>query len=529
MGAGCAAAIKCKRPKADNVEPLQQSGHRQLLKVVSAADDDEEAHDLVAGCLPTRQYSPAQQLCQSLLADSGDSGNGCGSVPNGSAIEDRSSSTYRSESISRPKKFACSDEYSVASSTASFGEGVREGDAFNRQISEFSVASGSIVSSDDGSVDGPNFAKRSCRRRPKPLLVPIKQSEPVITSSSSLKPWEVQHRRESHCVVEKNEVAEWSMSTRYQEQCKKHALPLLAWLGKSRQAVDPPTVTARTGAKLLSTSGGDQHHLRCASKDLETTQNRRQSVQSEQGSFSGSRQMLLVFDWDDTLCPTHLISTDPRLNWAEMAPCFKDETMPLEPDSDSSPQAEGLLVDALRRHVEVVRVVLQAACSIGRVVIVTLAQTGWVETSARHFLPGLNEVLEELQIEVIYARTCLKRYEVFNAIADEMDVYMMMKQAAIATCIRKLRSKNCMIENVMTIGDAPIEHEALKELSWVTQQKWQCKTLKMEQEPSLQQLTTQLDVLAFWIQPLFLLDGDSHVDLSDSKDYSATCAMALKL
>jgi hypothetical protein len=237
--------------------------------------------------------------------------------------------------------------------------------------------------------------------------------------------------------------------------------------------------------------------------------------------------MLLVFDWDDTLCPTHLISTDPRLHWAEMAPCFKDETMPLEPDSP--PRADGLLVDALRRHVDVVRVLLHAACSIGRVVIVTLAEQGWVETSMQHFLPGLNEVLEELQIEVIYARTCLKRYEVFNAIADEMDVYMMMKQAAIATCIRKLRSKNCMVENVMTIGDAPIEHEALKELSWLTRQKWQCKTLKMEQEPSLQQLTTQLEVLAFWIQPLFLLDGDSHVDLSGSKDYSATCAMALKL
>merc|ERR1719162_565279 len=42
------------------------------------------------------------------------------------------------------------------------------------------------------------------------------------------------------------------------------------------------------------------------------------------------QETLILFDWDDTLCPTTFIHEDPRLKWFEKAPCFANEAIPLQ-------------------------------------------------------------------------------------------------------------------------------------------------------------------------------------------------------
>jgi hypothetical protein len=185
---------------------------------------------------------------------------------------------------------------------------------------------------------------------------------------------------------------------------------------------------------------------------------------------------------------------------------------------------------AFRRHIAIVKTVLKAACSLGRVAIVTLAKPGWVDISIQNFLPGVAEILEEYGIEVIYARECLKKFQIRTAALDEMDVFMLMKSAAMRQCIRRLYSSGRSWKNIMSIGDSETERDALSEVTFLhtqvdrkgAEKKCRCKTLKLPEDPDLQQLTAELEVLATWIQPLVLHDGDLAVDLDEIEECMST-------
>jgi hypothetical protein len=181
------------------------------------------------------------------------------------------------------------------------------------------------------------------------------------------------------------------------------------------------------------------------------------------------------------------------------------------------------MADALRRHVECVSTFLRAASEHGVPVIVTLAKPGWVDISSKHFLPGLEEVLNELDVKVVYARSVLPAWKMRSAVLNHMDVLQLMKQAAMHRCIKKFYNSrpDRSWKNIVCIGDSTTEHVALTEAVFTWPQPdgaepCRCKMVKLPEIPSLVQLTSELDVLRGHLHMLSNHDRDLHVDLSEA-------------
>jgi len=251
------------------------------------------------------------------------------------------------------------------------------------------------------------------------------------------------------------------------------------------------------------------------------------------GSSLHPEDTLIIFDWDDTLCPTTFIRKDLQLNWSDEPPCFANMTVPVRKGghldkSDSLP----MLDEVLRRHVEATAALLRFAARLGRVAIVTLAKQGWVEMSSKSFLPGLWPVLEELQIEIFYARNSFHRWKVRSALLDELDVFRLMKEAAMRRCIRRFDSHRPerSWRNVISIGDSWTEHDALAEVVMCqldiedvdSDKPCHCKTVKLDEEPHIFRLTVELEVMLGFMEAIFRHEGDLDLDLSDRESSVGT-------
>jgi len=125
----------------------------------------------------------------------------------------------------------------------------------------------------------------------------------------------------------------------------------------------------------------------------------RQTIESmtssgSQREFLKPEQTIILFDWDDTLCPSRWIrDNQPTLSFFRPAPNDEKYRKPLR---------------ELQANVEAL---VKLAMKMGRVVIVTNAMEPWVEVSCRNFLPLLMPLVT--QIPVIYARS------VFDTLACE--------------------------------------------------------------------------------------------------------------
>jgi len=268
-------------------------------------------------------------------------------------------------------------------------------------------------------------------------------------------------------------------------------------------------------------------------------------------------ETMIIFDWDDTLCPTTWIWEDPRLKWNEVAPCFSNPSMPAMPSEEGKSRAreatataegsdevvsassresatgrkEPTMIELLQNHVRAVIQLLRLAASLGKVTIVTLAQVDWVTTSVRNFMPELAELLEELSIEVVYARQLLPERSIRRAQEEESDVTRVLKTKAMSRVIKKFygtgtKSNERSWKNVLSIGDSAAERWALQDVilgrvqrdSSGAPKECRCKVLKLLSEPSLERLTAEVQVLLSWIPTVVMHDGDIDLDFGDMMD-----------
>lgn len=188
----------------------------------------------------------------------------------------------------------------------------------------------------------------------------------------------------------------------------------------------------------------------------------------------------IIFDWDDTLFPTwHVVQT-------------VEHTLP----------ADRAFHAALGKISDTVRELLTLAKSCGQVAIVTLSRRPWVANSANEFMPklGIEALLKELRIPVIYSRECVKPYMMRSPDGDfEEGVcpLTMAKEQAMKKVLKKLYGKNPW-KNVLSIGDSVTERTAITELLWAhmgEDARSCCKTLKMLQDPSIEQLQAELNMI----------------------------------
>lgn len=227
-------------------------------------------------------------------------------------------------------------------------------------------------------------------------------------------------------------------------------------------------------------------------------------VQSMRRGDDSETSSVIIFDWDDTLLPTWFISEVVK-------PCIGEGPVP----------EESAFYEVLASHAQIIRTTLEAAREVALVQIVTLAARPWVETSAQHYLPGLDlrDLLRGLGIRVYYARECIRGQNKVQAVdqrTEGVDLYMVAKRMAMVRCLRKLSFKPGAKWNVVSIGDSPAEHEALKEVLWSNDGDSLCKTVKLMDDPSIDVLGNELELLRKWFGRMISYEEDFDISLEDS-------------
>jgi len=230
--------------------------------------------------------------------------------------------------------------------------------------------------------------------------------------------------------------------------------------------------------------------------------------------FNQPSDTVIIFDWDDTLFPTWFISD-------VVVPCLPPGT---KWDADAVLPSDSPFSEALAKHAQTVRALLSTARKTGRVGIVTLAQRPWVLSSAKRFWPGLDfeAVLKELDIPIIYARECLRRPMISQAKVEEgVNIFTIAKQAAMLKALKKLYGRDPW-KNVISIGDSIVERDAITEVLWGHDQDPEitpcCKTVKLMEEPSPEQLGAELTLLGMWLRSMAAHGEDFDVVMDDSEE-----------
>lgn len=212
-----------------------------------------------------------------------------------------------------------------------------------------------------------------------------------------------------------------------------------------------------------------------------------------QTDYSRPEQTIILFDWDDTLCPsTWIRDNQPALSYSKPAPCEERYQRPLR---EMQRQAEAVLTLALK---------------MGKVMIVTNAMEPWVETSCRNFMPDLLPLVEK--IPVIYAR---------------------WKEVAFGTEIAGFYSQyeRQSWKNVVSIGDSIFERDAVRQVVLnrpSAQKKCRTKTAKLLDEPDIFELIAQVKVIHDALGMMVMYDG--HLDIEiDESDLEVELALVEKI
>eukprot|EP00929_Paragymnodinium_shiwhaense_P102953 TRINITY_DN66209_c0_g1_i1.p1 TRINITY_DN66209_c0_g1~~TRINITY_DN66209_c0_g1_i1.p1 ORF type:complete len:316 (+),score=68.56 TRINITY_DN66209_c0_g1_i1:181-1128(+) len=208
-------------------------------------------------------------------------------------------------------------------------------------------------------------------------------------------------------------------------------------------------------------------------------------------------QALIIFDWDDTLCPTSYV--DKRKSLTERQ------------------------VRVLETHEEAVLELLQTALELGQVKIVTMAMPGWVEESCKQLMPRVSELLERLQIEVVLARGEKVGSGVFRqaVLGEGRDASQYLKtrvmRRTVKDFLRKRRpaGSSSSRQQVLSIGDATSEQLALQDVFFRRDmahvKDCYCKTMRLWAKPSLRDLTALVSDVRRCLPAMVHFHDDFHL------------------
>jgi hypothetical protein len=209
---------------------------------------------------------------------------------------------------------------------------------------------------------------------------------------------------------------------------------------------------------------------------------------------------LIIFDWDDTLCPTSYAKAHPL---EELDQAWDD-------------------------HERMVTELFRIASTLGHVAIVTMAFPEWIEESTTRLMPSLAGVLNELGTEIVSVRSGLNKSARAAAFGECRNPSQFTKTQAIKRVVRRFyrrrgeRNTNKSWKNIMGVGDSPAERFALQDVVFnhvQCERKGRtkdclCKTVKLLDSPTLRQLTAELQVLVHWLPTLVHHDGDLDLDFA---------------
>mmetsp|Transcript_57537 Transcript_57537/g.126328 ORF Transcript_57537/g.126328 Transcript_57537/m.126328 type:complete len:358 (+) Transcript_57537:78-1151(+) len=292
-----------------------------------------------------------------------------------------------------------------------------------------------------------------------------------------------------------------------------------------------------------------------------------------QAEYFKPEQTIIIFDWDDTLCPSSWIRANKKvLSFFKPAPNTEKYQRPLR---QLQAQVESLLKMAMK---------------LGTVIIVTNAMDPWVDTSCRNFLPQITSLVASLPC--VYARSIYEtqacepskqQQSRFGASAsaskspstpsgkgmalpglysangqNRLGSYgaQLMAQAQRFDEMAPQRWKEMAFEmeidgfysrysgqswkNIISVGDSIFERDAVRRVvgSHSQRQKKKCrtKTLKLFDEPDIDELIQQVRVVQEVLSMMVSYDGELDIEIDeedlknlDSQHGEASTGLAEKL
>lgn len=171
-------------------------------------------------------------------------------------------------------------------------------------------------------------------------------------------------------------------------------------------------------------------------------------------------QTVTIFDWDDTLLCTSFLN------------CL-DRGQARDPN----------ILHQLRIIEDNALSLLESGLRVGHTFIITNAMNGWVESSARRWMPRILPMLRK--VPVISARG--------NHEAQYPGEVGQWKKQAFLNLQRYLPSH--LITNLISIGDSNFELEAVHAMGQAFS-KSLVKTIKLKEQPSAQELAKELTLLS---------------------------------
>lgn len=252
---------------------------------------------------------------------------------------------------------------------------------------------------------------------------------------------------------------------------------------------------------------------------------------NSQDFFSAKLQTLLIFDWDDTLFPTTYVRDDMDLCWRK----------PMK-DQDVTPREKADITKKLDVCAMKVVELLRSANKLGKLVLVTLARSPWVFESSKNFFPAVGELIKELNVPVVYAQEGIQvDYDKQEMSSDEEieKFWAGVKGKAIARECRDFYSQyeGQSWKNVISIGDSDFERlgtqsateDYMKEIGLQGNSsqvvdvnghmyKVRTKTFKMVDQPTIEELTVEVDMLKTWLPLMVKLDSGFDVNLNNADD-----------
>jgi len=225
--------------------------------------------------------------------------------------------------------------------------------------------------------------------------------------------------------------------------------------------------------------------------------------------YSDPDQTIIIFDWDDTLCPS---------TWCRRNVRFDHKGKLLGKVSTENAKA---LADLTQQVIPL----LKAAQTLGQVVLVTNARRPWVDTSCKNFMPAVQAHLKG--IEIIYAMELLAENERAD-FACNPGLLTESKARAMKAAVSQFYSAypNQRWKNIISIGDALYEHDAIRQVArdrpstrgLKPAKKCRTKTVKLIEGPTLMGLNVQLNIIESWLQKLIQSDDDVDIDFSADEE-----------
>ena len=231
---------------------------------------------------------------------------------------------------------------------------------------------------------------------------------------------------------------------------------------------DTVTTTSDCGSSVMTPDSFDD----------EVCKDKSSACESENGETCCKQETLLIFDYDDTLFPTSFLAHHGyRLD-----------------GPDASPDIQAVLDD----YSEFVEKSLLEASEHGQVVILTNAETGWIELTSQKFLPRLSELL--VTFPLVSARSTYEPLGITSPFQWKLKAF----DSVIGDHFASHGTKS--MRNVLSFGDSVHErdaaHQVCSKLSRTV-----CKSIKFMERPDVAQLIKQHSLIRECLEQIVEHDG----------------------